>query len=186
MSGNASILSLILMLGCEDVFIPDPINPELPKYTETGLGMAGAYLNNELWRVSSGEFCWMCGAPFRIEQNSNGLWEMTLTGELPEGQTVSFNFNLNAWNLSPDRILELNDVKIELDGITHWANLTHWESICPEIKNGTGQIYFRSVKRQPNTIHYILSGTFSMEADDGAGCAAKVTYGRFDFVYYSN
>lgn len=185
MSGNTALLSLILMIGCEDVFIPDPINPELPKYTETGLGMAGAYLDNELWRVSSGEFCWMCGDPFQIEQN-NGVWEMILLGELPEGQSVSFNFHLNDLNLHPDKILELNGAKIDLDGTTRWANMTNWESTCPEIKSGTGQLYFRSIKRQPNTIRHIVSGTFSMQFDDGAGCEASVTYGRFDFVYYSN
>lgn len=186
MSGNAIFISLILMVGCESSFIPDPINPELPKYTEQGLDIAGAYLNDQLWKAPTGEWCFICSYdPLDIRFDDQGYREMVFHGELPNSQNVSFYFHLNILNMNPNWILSLKDQKIKLDGTTKWVDIINRESNCSEITHGKGQIYFRSIKKYLDTKHYIVSGTFSAEFNDGAGCAANVTYGRFDFVQYT-
>jgi hypothetical protein len=120
MSGNSALFSLILMVGCESVFVADPINPELPKYTETGIGMAGAYLNDELWWVNSGEFCWFCGPQFTIKINDSGYWQISFFGEMVDGPDVTFRFQFKDLDLRPDNIMALHGQKIELDGINRW------------------------------------------------------------------
>jgi len=36
--------------SCEPVYIPDPIDPRLPKYTDDGNDVGGAFINGSLWR----------------------------------------------------------------------------------------------------------------------------------------
>src|ERR1035437_590386 len=43
------ICSMLALLSCEGLYIPDPIDPRLPKYTENGNDVAGAIINNIYW-----------------------------------------------------------------------------------------------------------------------------------------
>ena len=45
------LVGLVLMLiSCKGVFIDDPLDPRLPKYSESGNNVAGAFINNTTWR----------------------------------------------------------------------------------------------------------------------------------------
>lgn len=49
---NHSVLRMLVVLfltSCDAVFVPDPVDPRLPKYTEDGNNVAGALVNGDLW-----------------------------------------------------------------------------------------------------------------------------------------
>src|SRR6478752_4585042 len=39
-----------LLIACESLYIPDPIDPRLPKYTDRGNDVGGALVNGRLWK----------------------------------------------------------------------------------------------------------------------------------------
>lgn len=43
------IFVVLVMNSCSGEFIPDPIDPRLPKYTEEGNNVAGAFINDNTW-----------------------------------------------------------------------------------------------------------------------------------------
>ena len=50
LSNSIIALFLLALVSCEGIFIPDPIDPRLPKYTEKGYNAAGAFINKDVWK----------------------------------------------------------------------------------------------------------------------------------------
>ncbi|MEO7987935.1 MAG: hypothetical protein ABI663_00235 [Chryseolinea sp.] len=168
--------------SCEPIYIPDPIDPRLPKYTEDGNNVAGAFINDELWKSEyfPGWFS-TSGEPMIQYFSSRDSLSITFFGAIDEPyyyEDISFGFRgLGVTSLA--ELVKLNETKIELDGINSTAN-AYRSSDC--VAPGSGQLYFRSMTFNTETGHLTLSGTFGFNQDDPACGKISVTYGRFDFT----
>ncbi len=170
--------------SCEPIYIPDPIDPRLPKYTDDGNNVAGAFINDNLWRS---EYFPSWFGPnnepeIRYFSNRDSI-SITFIGAVDEPNyygDISFGFRgFGVTSLA--ELVELNETKIELDGITSTAN-AYRSSDC--VAPGIGQLYFRSMTFNAETGHLTLSGTFGFNQEDPACGNISVTYGRFDFAVY--
>ncbi len=44
------LIGIVFLIACDNIFVPDPIDPRLPKYTEEGYETGGAFINDSLWK----------------------------------------------------------------------------------------------------------------------------------------
>lgn len=180
----------ILVYSCDPVYIPDPIDPRLPKYTEKGNDVAGAFINDTLWRS---EFY---GSFFGLGSGSDVpriFYSPTFDSMVIrfEGETEatyqyrSISFSLQGYGIkSKSEMIKLDEKKITLDGIENAAWLEPLrDNNCTS--RGIGQLYLRSVKYDPSDDFVTISGTFGFNYDDPACGKIAVTYGRFDFSIYA-
>lgn len=185
---------LLLLSSCGEVYIPDPVELRIPKYSEDGNQVAGAIINGESWKTEFDcGFLAGCYYPLQISSfpNADSLL-ITLYGDLQEGlnkgKPISIKFVLknqsveDFWDL-----LQLKDGLFIVNGTdvlagTYNQNAFFYDSTTQSSCN-RGQILFRKVKHIPSNgddPRIILAGTFGLECDQN-GELITIYKGRFDF-----
>ncbi len=183
-SNTKNLLLVVIILvvsACNGIFIPDPINPRIPKYTEEGNNVSGALVDNNIWKsVEQWGFYEITDMPDITVWPENDSLSLRFTGSIDEENPSSIEFHMKG--LKIDKFADLttlNGKKIQLDGIKtagYFLNDSSTDSI-----KGVGQIYFRNVKTEDSPTSIILSGTFSFSVHRSDGKILNVTSGRFDY-----
>lgn len=179
-----AVIVCLLFVACEGTFVPDPINPRLPKYTEDGNGVAGALVNNDIWKSQVEFFIYSYDEPYIIispEQDNISIKFNGITNE----DNASIKFDLTGLQITKfEDLLKLEGKKITLDESKNIGYYIFKKNIYTT-KN-IGQIYFKhtSIEESNGEKAIILSGTFGFTATNVDGKSIKITYGRFD--YYIN
>ncbi len=175
--------TFFIVSSCDPIYIPDPIDPRLPKYTEQGNRVAGAFINGKLWKSkheSGGVWGYDSDLP-RIDYYSfRDSISLSFSGNLEES-SVSIMFGLKGFAItSLSGMTKLKGSIIEFDGVKSSATLYRYGfEDC--ITQPVGQIYFRNVIYNLESDNIIISGTFGFTYDDPICGKIAVTYGRFDY-----
>lgn len=169
--------------ACDGIFVPDPIDPRLPKYTESGNNVAGAFVNNQVWEstVTWGLYDYFDTPEFYVwpEKDSVVIRFMGKTG----GESTNIEFHLKDWDIADFRdISKLSGSKIELDGHKNSAYYVKGGYNSGAYKNkGIGQFYPKNIQLNDSLTSAVFSGTFGFLVTDSLGNKTKVSYGRFDY-----
>ncbi len=189
-----SLFFCTMLIACDGIFIPDPIDPHLPKYTETGNRVAGAILNEKIWK-SHVRFSWggANDAPHINYYSHQDSLVITFTGQKrgEDFNTYIVFSLLNTGVSNVEDLRQLNDKKFDL-GSPNYGGYILSQGNYDCITSGMGQVYFRSVKYSDNNDNkrsIILSGTFGFDVEDPVCGKTSVRYGRFDYsisnLYYN-
>lgn len=180
------LLVLVIALAamaCNGIFVPDPIDPRLPKYTESGNNVAGAFVNNQVWEstVTWGLYDYSDTPEFYVwpEKDSVVIRFSGNTGD----ESAYIEFHLKDWDITEfEDVSKLSGLKIELDGEENSAYYIE-ESYNPEAYKyrGIGQFYPKNIQMNDSLTSATISGTFGFTVTDSVGVNTKVTYGRFDY-----
>jgi hypothetical protein len=180
------ILAIVLMAStCESEWIADPVSPGLPKYTEKGVGVAGAMVNGELWTAildcSWGLIGSTCDNDLRINPHADGNLYVKLDGNMRDGRKIQFYFTLAGMASSyTTNKKSLNNKKFSIDGTLNKVQLMDSGNSCIDGLSGVGQIHFVRVNDvEGATTNF--SGTFGFEINDPICGDYEVYYGRFDY-----
>ena len=182
-----ALFCLIVLAACEGIFVPDPLDPQLPKYTESGNNVAGAYINDEVWNsVVAVGFMHSSDKPQLVSTpTKDSLW-ICFTGTTGY-KTAYIGFILSAIKISSlEDLQKLEGRKIELDGSENAGYCQYTAYPPPTGAGGTGQIYFKSVQWGKTGSFVILSGTFGFVYQSEDGAVSKVSSGRFDYRISDN
>lgn len=199
LSNGIIALFFLTLVSCESVFIPDPIDPRLPKYTERGVNTAGAFVNQYVWK-SVAEYGYDLGYffgspnkdfPFMKVFNIKDSIVLQFDGQIMKGQKVltnsSITFHLRDLNIhSFSDLITLKNRKIQLDGVRNFGAFTRSDFYDPNYyppcsaTAGIGQIYFRNVIMNDSLNRAIISGTFGFTITNSNCGTTEVSYGRFD------
>lgn len=188
---STTLVVLFLILnGCDGIFVPDPIDPRIPKYTEDGNNVAGSFINDNVWEsiVKIG-FPYSSNQPFITVWNESDSLVLRFNGNTA-GESSSIEFHLTGLKISKfEDLITLDGNKIQLDGIKNAG--FYIENYTPSSYDdkGIGQIYFKHVSIQDSNVRVdgqtskivIVSGTFGFSINDSDGRIKKVTSGRFDY-----
>ncbi|MEO5976725.1 MAG: hypothetical protein ABIS36_11540 [Chryseolinea sp.] len=173
------VLVLLSAMSCEPLYIPDPIDPRLPKYTESGNNVAGALINDQLWK-SDIEYGWFGGfyePDVYYIVNGDSL-VIDFRGGMGENDYINISFALKGARVTNlGSMLNLAGEKFQLGNGDNTVSIAR-DSSCNQM--GTGQVYFRSVKYDSVNQIITLSGTFGFNIVDSVCGDVDVTYGRFD------
>lgn len=181
---------LCLLIACDGIFVPDPIDPRIPKYTENGNNVAGAFINENIWE-SIVEFGFLSSSnqPFIIFDQESDSIILRFNGNTT-GKSSFIEFHLTGLNISKfEDLTTLDGHKIQLDGIKNAGFYIENYTPTSYDNKGIGQIYFRNVRiRDSNdsaegqaSKRIIISGTFGFSFNDSNGKTIKVSSGRFDY-----
>lgn len=170
-----------VLTSCESLFIPDPVDPRLPKYTEDGNGVAGAFINGKTWR-SEVFYGLMYGPDNMPVINSfprGDSLSIYFFGEIENGQDFQtsdkIGFYLKNVNVqSFVQLTELKGQKFSLDGVNSYGAYQSY-------KGGVGQLYLKNVTLNDSLDRVTISGTFGFSVPDENGEEIDVHYGRFDY-----
>ena len=193
LSNSLIALCLLALVSCESVFIPDPIDPRLPKYTESGINTAGAFVNQEVWKsaVKYG-FMTSYNKPYLTVYSNKDSLVLSFDGQIVKGDNVLADYyisfylkDLNIHTFSDLKTLE--NKKIQLDGVKNYSAFTKRDNSSSNIickgTAGIGQIYFRNVEVNASQNSVILSGTFGFTITNLNCGTTEVSYGRFDYRF---
>lgn len=184
-----TLFSLLIMVACEGIFVPDPLDPRLPRYTENGNNVAGAYINDEAWNstVSVG-FMHSSDKPQLVATPAkDSLWICFIGSIDTEPGYIGVHLTGLKINGLED-LLNLSGKKIQLNGAQNAGYYRKdYDYDSGLIKNGgTGQIYFKNVRWGESGTFVILSGTFGFVYKTENGTNIKVSSGRFDYRISEN
>lgn len=181
-TSKVMVVILFIIIGCEGIFIPDPIDPRIPKYTEEGNNVAGAIIDNKIW-----ESVMTIGFPYVYDQPFIRLWQLNDSLSLrfsgsTAGENSSIEFHLSGLNITKfEDLVALEGHKIQLDGIKNTGYYIENDMPSTYDNKGIGQIYFRNVRIKNSSSQIILSGTFGFSTTGPNGNSTKVSFGRFDY-----
>lgn len=173
-------LAVVIISSCEGIFVPDPIDPQLPKYTEGGNDAAGAYVNNDIWQSVVKYFVSDGDAPMIISYPIGDSLTIKFYGEISYVRSA-IEFHLSGLKINQiEDLLLLNGKKIQLDGVMNKGY--YIKAYQPPIytNKGIGQIYFRNVSKDSKSV-ITLSGTFGFTVNEQGAESTKISYGRFDY-----
>jgi len=180
----------LLLVACDGIFVPDPIDPRIPKYTENGNNVAGSFINDNIWE-SIVEF----GFLYSINQPLIMVWQesdsliLKFNGNTA-GESSSVEFHLTDLNISKfEDLTTLDGQKIQLDGIKNAGFYIENYTPTSYDNKGVGQIYFRHVSIRDSNVsageqaskRIVISGTFGFSFNESDGNTIKVSSGRFDY-----
>lgn len=181
------LVGLVLMLiSCKGVFIDDPLDPRLPKYSESGNNVAGAFINNETWRsVVRYTLTTIIDKPLISVFAIHDSLVIHFEGERA-GQYTAIEFLLTGLNINKfDDLSLLRDRKIQLDGLKNTViirDAMYTSTSVDHRLRGVGQIYIKNIVFNDQSDRATLSGTFGFTISDSASVKADVSYGRFDYA----
>ncbi|HEX3009279.1 MAG TPA: hypothetical protein VHO90_16865 [Bacteroidales bacterium] len=184
-------LIILLLIRCEGIFVPDPIDPRLPKYTEEGNNVAGAFINGEIWKSV---LTYNTNEPEIVLYDRKDSLSIMFEGQSSVYSTLEFRLSHLDIHSFDDLIL-LKNRKIKLDGLLNNAVClqNRWDThdFNSEDPNnfgtrGIGQLYIRNVIMNNSLSVAILSGTFGFSIHDSVNGNKDVSYGRFDFRFSKN
>ena len=197
-----SILGFLITksIGCKKRFIPDPVDPRLPKYTEDGNQVAGALINETAWKTDWGlKGEWGGNRSFYFTNYPAGdSITLTIDGLYIEGPDknaeISFVFVIKNMELkNTDDLPSLKGQTFKLDGINEYAVMNDINRTAPRVVNyfysGNGELKIQNVKSVKNITltrnngekyhPQIVAGTFYIDFNQNN---IKVESGRFDFA----
>lgn len=177
---NTSLV-VFLLVSC-DTFVPDPIDPRLPIYSEIGRNIAGAKVGNKFFKNNFETLSLFCCAS-------------ELQSIVEDDSQLALNFNV--WNQNQSQNLRF---VFELNGLTNedWDDMEKGfgkkfvfnetnKVIITELEKEDfisvpfeGQITVKLLKNEK-----IVAGTFGFKARDTLDREIMITYGRFDYRYSS-
>jgi hypothetical protein len=175
----------IILTSCEGIFIPDPIDPRLPKYTENGYGTAGAFINDRIWtsQVNYGLLTSFDKPLIKFWQEQDSL-RFTFSGNIDQ-ISASVEFHLTGLGITKfEDLIDLNGQKISLNGNQNIGYYIDYSSSLSYNEKGIGQIYFRNVQYNNDKSAIIISGTFGFSLPDTHRATIKVSSGRFDYKIF--
>jgi len=186
-SSQLLVVVCLFLSACNGIFIPDPIDPRIPKYTEEGNNVAGAFVDNNIWKsVIQIGFNYVSDNPHITLWPGNDSLLLCFTGSI-SGESSSIKFYLKGLNLTKySDLTTLNGKKIQLDGINNIGYYIENDTPLTDSNKGVGQIYFRNVKNDNSLALIIISGTFSLSVNDTNGKIIKISSGRFDYRISDN
>lgn len=172
------IIFAVTFISCEGVFVPDPIDPRLPKYTEEGNDVAGAFIDGKIWKsvVTSALFHTSNEPYIEVYTKVDNL-NLKFTGSSPVYKFIEFR--LTGLNIHKfEDLIHLKDKKIPLDGIKNSAICT--DNMYSEYieSGGVGQLYIKHVAMSDSCDYADISGTFGFTYNN-----INVYYGRFDYRF---
>lgn len=175
----------LLLSSCEGVFVPDPYDPRLPRYTEEGNNFGGAIMNDKIWQSENRILCDKCNAEIRCIPTKNKM-EIYLAGILEGGGVGRIQFHLTDLeikNLSDFKLL--HNKKISLNGIHNYMNFNEYQgtAVSLQCKNLGGQLYFKNVRVDTLNRAIILSGTFGSICEQADCVHCDLSFGRFDYRF---
>lgn len=185
---NSKVLVILILIlnACEGIFVPDPIDPRIPKYTEDGNNVAGAFINDNIWEsIVSLNY----DRPFINVWPENDSLLLRFSGKTA-GVPSSIEFHLTGWKISDfEDLAKLEGSKIQLDGMKNAGFYTEGYDLFNYENKGIGQIYFKNIRIRVYNANgegqisktAIISGTFGFAMNDSGGKITKVTSGRFDY-----
>lgn len=185
---NSKVLVILLLIlnACEGIFVPDPIDPRIPKYTEDGNNVAGAFINDITWKsIVSLNY----DGPFINVWPERDSLLLRFSGKTA-GVPSSIEFHLTGWKISNfEDLAKLEGSKIQLDGIKNAGFYTEGYDLFNYENKGIGQIYFKNIRIWDYNVNAegqtskaaIISGTFGFTMNGSGGKITKVTSGRFDY-----
>ncbi len=194
-SSKTKLLMLLLctlLNACSGTFVPDPIDPRLPKYTEDGNNVAGAFINDGVWEsiVSSMPFTGASNRPSLTTWQEEDSLVLRFEGDIAS-TSAAVEFHLQGLNIqSFDDLLQLSGRKISLDGLENAAiYMTYPYGEAESYLKGNGQIYFKQVSMYESVANtagethkiIVISGTFGFTVYNGDKLVYKVSSGRFDY-----
>lgn len=184
---NYSILIVIMLLitSCNNsIYIYDPIDPRLPIYSETGNNVAGAFINEKLWRSQV------------ANNNSNDKPRITFnkttkrlafyfrgTSDVYDKIIITIQSDDTIENIKD--LTKLDGKKVAINGTNNIGyvirnNTSKETELTPN--TSTGQFYIKNATYgvDGNGSYIIISGTFGFNVDTENG-NVKIHYGRFDY-----
>lgn len=172
------------LLSCQE-YVQDPIDPRIPKYTESGRDVAGALINGNPW-ISDGTGFNLYGQDdidlvYYAPQDS---LIMRMSGRFDDHH---LNVIINLNKLLIESLIDFRNLQgqtITLDGISHQGVIDMLHFVEP-LGGGLGQVYFRKVTFKEHTAGanwLVMSGTFSFTIPG----SYDVTHGRFDYSVSDN
>ena len=187
-TGSFKLLILsFLLASCSGILVPDPIDPRIPKYTEVGNDVAGAFVNANVWQsIVYSSLSYTVNEPEITAYTGKDSLSVRFTGNI-SGEDRRIEFHIKGFHLDElDDLLKLNGQKIQLDGLNASAYYSEDYDQSAFSAKGIGQIYFRNVKKDNSPSSIVLSGTFGFSINDGNGDIIKVSSGRFDYRLTDN
>ncbi|MGD1894811.1 MAG: hypothetical protein ACFB15_29980 [Cyclobacteriaceae bacterium] len=186
-----AIIILGVLTSCGGEFIPDPLDPRLPRYSEEGKNTAGCFINSEVWQA--------IGEAYSLANSRNQYLQITFT---TDNNTIGINIggyqgksvdSLNTY-VELAFIIDNRDTKIQsinelegrtfvLDGDQSFGRIIDSRDFFQyDICRGAGQLHIRYASAVPDTNdEYIIAGTFSFSVDQPTCRTADVRSGRFDY-----
>ena len=195
-----SIIVTSVFISCDSNFIPDPIDPRLPKYSNGGYNTAGALINHDVWISRSyTESYWDAGwgAPEWIEIFHNGssiIADSTNNSlilhffGLISTDSTTLEFHLTGLNINAiNDFSYLKEQKIQLDGTANMGVCIRYRGTNDSTKyikkGGVGQLYIKNVSVIDSLKSTTLSGTFGFSVNPSTADTFEVSYGRFDYTF---
>ena len=165
-----------------DTFVPDPIDPRLPIYSEVGRNIAGAKVGNQFFKND-----------FNTSLFGRNLNESQLVVESDSQLTLGFRISNQNQSKSIRIEFELNDLtendwkemekgfgKKFILNDSYVAFLREWETEDFISFPLQGQVTVKLIKEKN-----IIAGTFGFKAIDASDRELNVTFGRYDYQYVS-
>lgn len=171
--------------------MPDPIDPRLPKYTESGNNVAGAFINNNVWKsMVSYNFMSITDEPSVVIFSSKDSLVMQFAGQSNTYPYIEFCLSGLKVHTFDDLML-LKNKKISLDGLKNAGLCFQYKYNSNELDSaysvnqskGMGQILIKNVAINDSLKSAILSGTFGFTIKDSVNGIIEVSYGRFDYRF---
>ena len=176
-----------LLTSCSGILVPDPIDPRLPKYTEEGNNVAGAFIGGKVWQsIMYSSFSYTFNEPIITVYNQKDSVSFRFKGSV-SNETSVIELHIKDRHITKyEDLLALVGAKVQLDGISATAYFIQDYTPAAFNHKGIGQVYFRSVKRDRSGHGIILSGTFGFSSKDNNQSPIKVSSGRFDYVVFQD
>jgi hypothetical protein len=196
-----TLLSFVILISCKKKPIkPDPEYPDLPEYSEKGLGVGGLLINDKPWLTLQPA---LFGSirPFQLFSYPNGdsvviffnghYKDSSIRYQTP--QTI-FVVIKNLKIVTDNDLIQLNGKSFSLDGNINYGGFSEDHGYSKEGK-AVGSITFGKVSENsritygdgspnnPVSHPYIVAGRFEMNYFTTSNYALK--YGRFDFYITS-
>lgn len=182
-------LSLLYLAACGGEFIPDPIDPRLPRYSEEGKDVAGCFINDELWQAvrTGANFPPNPGEYLRVQFHPEDSTIRFRIDGRRKANTASVGTYVELYFVIDNRLTQfeslgkLHQTTIPLDGQHSYAGLEDFssEDHCP---SGAGQLIIRKAEFIPGSAGaFILAGTFSFTVASDSCERLDVRNGRFDY-----
>jgi hypothetical protein len=195
------LLSTFLFTSCrKEVYKQDADFPDLPAYSEKGLGVGGCFINDTAWLMPR-HFLSRIHNLYIISYPAADSVVLFFNGQYKEDSlqykppstlfVVLKNIHIN----SDTGLLALRNRTFELDGAVNYGGFARAFDI-ERPRNVTGSIRFGNVQQQLNVVYgdgspdnpkrnpYILAGRF--EVDIEADRKYTFTHGRFDMTVLKN
>jgi len=186
-----TIITIIIFSACGGEFIPDPLDPRLPRYSEEGKNTAGCFINGEVWRAigeadspanSRNQYLQLT---FTADNNTIGINMGGYQGKSVDSLStyVELAFIVDNRDTQIQSVSELAGQTFVLDGNQSFGRILDSRDFFQyDICRGAGQLHIRHARPVPDTDgEYIIAGTFSFSVDLPTCRPADVQSGRFDY-----